>query len=313
MVMRLAGLPPVSTAPGNRNEKGAITSMAEPATFRRSEDDGVLTFTFTRDAKLNAVSPVMIDGLRAAVDDLGDRDDLKVLVLAAEGRYFTAGIDLSDSGAGGRRGYAADGSYSSRRQRRGSRGFHLLMDELEAIEKPSVLAVHARCLGVGLEIGASCDFRLAADGASFALPELPNLGVIPGSGGISRVTRLVGPHWGKWLAFGEEVSAELALTMGLVHAVYPAESFRERVTAFARKLAALPSEAAGAAKIAVDVAASVDRGTARDFDRYANSVLLSSDEHRSMLAAFTNRRRPTGDGAAPDQGKPDQGKPDQGD
>jgi len=265
--------------------------MAEPTPFRRSEQDGVLTVTFTRDAKLNAVSPAMIDGLRAAVDDLGDRDDLKVLVIAAEGRYFTAGIDLNDSGAGGRRGYAPDGSFSPRRLRRGYRGFHLLMDELEAIEKPSVLAAHARCLGVGLEIGASCDFRLAADVASFALPELPTLGVIPGSGGISRVTRLVGPHWGKWLAFGEEVSAELALTMGLVHAVYPAESFSSRVTAFARKLAALPTEAAGVAKIAVDIAASVDRGTARDFDRYANTALLASDEHRSMLEAFKNRKR----------------------
>ena len=66
--------------------------MAEPTPFRRSEDSGVLTVTFTRDAKLNAVSPAMIDGLRTAVDDLGDRDDLKVLVIAAEGRYFTAGI-----------------------------------------------------------------------------------------------------------------------------------------------------------------------------------------------------------------------------
>ena len=67
---------------------------ADAPTFRRSEDNGVLTFTFTRDAKLNAVSPAMIDGLRAAVDDLGDRDDLKVLVIAAEGRYFTAGDDM---------------------------------------------------------------------------------------------------------------------------------------------------------------------------------------------------------------------------
>jgi enoyl-CoA hydratase/carnithine racemase len=214
-----------------------------------------------------------------------------VLVIAAEGRYFTAGIDLGDSGAGGRRGYAPDGSFSPRRLRRGYRSLHLLMDELEAIEKPSVLAVHARCLGFGLELGASCDFRLAAAGASFALPEIPNLAVIPGSGGISRVTRLVGPHWGKWLAFGEEVTAELALTMGLVHAVYPAETFREQVTAFARKLAALPSEAAGVAKTAVDIAASVDRGTARDFDRYANTVLLTAAEHQAKLAAFKDRAK----------------------
>jgi len=86
--------------------------------------------------------------------------------------------------------------------------------------------------------------------------------------------------------------------MGLVHAVHPAESFRERVTAFARKLAALPSEAAGVTKTAVDIAASVDRGTAREFDRYANTILLTSDEHRSMLEAFKTRNRPAG-GAAP--------------
>jgi enoyl-CoA hydratase/carnithine racemase len=268
--------------------------MSDPATYRRSEEGGVLTFTLTRDAKLNAVSPEMIEALRAAVYDLGDREDLKVLVLAAEGRYFTAGIDLvSNQGAGGARGQLPDGTFSPRRLRRGYRSFHLLMDELEAIEKPSVLAVHARCLGVGLEIGASCDFRLASEAASFALPELPNLGLIAGSGGVSRVTRLVGPHWGKWLAFGEEVTADLALTMGLVHAVYPVAEFRDRVTAFARKLAALPSEAAGVNKAAVDIAASVDRGTARVFDRFANTTLLTSDEHQAMLAAFRNRKRPS--------------------
>ena len=48
--------------------------MTEPTFFRRPQDNGVLTFTFTRDAKLNAVSPAMIDGLRAAVDDLSDRE-----------------------------------------------------------------------------------------------------------------------------------------------------------------------------------------------------------------------------------------------
>jgi len=52
--------------------------------------------------------------------------------------------------------------------------------------------------------------------------------------------------------------------------------------------------------MAVDIAASVDRGTARDFDRYANTVLLTSDEHKSMLEAFRNRRR-TPHGAARDQ------------
>jgi hypothetical protein len=72
------------------------------------------------------------------------------------------------------------------------------------------------------------------------------------------------------------------------------------VAAFARKLAALPTEAAGVTKTAVDIAASVDRGTARDFDRYANTLLLTSDEHQAMLEAFKNRKRPAG-GASQDR------------
>lgn len=264
--------------------------MADAGQTRRTDADGVLTLTFTRDEKLNAVSPEMIEALRQAIWDLGDRDDIKVLVIAAEGRYFTAGIDIRQSGAGGKRGYTPDGGFSPRRLRRGYRGMHLIFDELEAIEKPVVLAAHGPCLGVGVELSASCDFRLASEAAVFSLPELPALSVIPGSGGVSRVTRLVGPHWGKWLAFGEEVDARQALNIGLVHAVYPVEEFSERVSAFARKLARLPSEAAGVTKAAVDVAATVDRQTARDFDRFANTVLLMSDEHKARTQAFETRK-----------------------
>jgi enoyl-CoA hydratase len=266
--------------------------MTNSPTFNRSESDGVLTLTFTRDEKLNAVSPEMVDALREAVTEFGDRKELRVFVIAAEGRYFTAGIDIKQTGGmGGKNGYDEDGGFSPRRLRREYRRFHLIFDDLESIEKPSVLAVHGPCLGVGVELGASCDFRLASTNARFSLPELPNLGLIPGSGGASRVARLVGPHWGKWLAFGEEADAAQALSLGFVHAVYPHEEFRDKVNQFTSKLAALPSEAAGIAKMAVDFAASVDRGTARDFDRFAVTVLSMSDEHGQMVEAFKNRKK----------------------
>ena len=256
------------------------------AEFRRTENDGILTITFTRDRKLNAVSPSMIDALRQAATDLGDREDLRVLVIRAEGRYFTAGVDIGQSMMGD--GAPTDGRALRRQYRR----LHLLFDELEAIEKPVVLAVHAPCLGVGIELAASCDFRLAAESATFALPEVRNLGTIPGSGGTSRLTRLVGPHWGKWLAMaGETVNAPLALTMGFVHAVHPVEEFDAEVDAFVHRLAGLPGEAVGLAKMAVDVAASTDRGTARDFDRVANTVLLHSREHKELMETFAARRR----------------------
>lgn len=263
--------------------------MSTSTQIRRSVDDGILTMTFTRPEKLNAVSPGMLDALRDAVAELAESEELRVLVIAAEGRYFTAGIDIANMGD---RGVTSTGATSPARLRRDYRKLHLLFDEMESIEKPIVLAAQGPCLGVGVEMSGSCDFRLASTTAAFGLPEVPNLAVIPGSGGVSRITRLIGPHWGKWLAMaGETVDAQLALTMGLVHAVYPVEEFSDRVAAFARKLANLPPEAMGVAKMAVDTAASVDRQTARDFDRFANTLLILSDEHKSMAQAFNARKK----------------------
>jgi enoyl-CoA hydratase len=255
--------------------------------IRRDERDGILTLTFTRDRKLNAVTEGMLDTLRAAVADLRDRGDLRVLVITAEGRYFTAGADLTALPVGetgpGTPGPVFRGAY---------RRLHELFDEIEAIEKPVILAAQGPCLGIGVELGASCDFRFASGAALFGLPEVRNLAALPGSGGISRLTRLVGPHWTKWLAMaGQQVSAAEALSIGLVHAVYPVDGFAARVEQFARDLVSQPEEALGLAKLVIDAAANSDRTSARHVDRIANTVLVNSAEHRAKLDAFAQRKR----------------------
>ncbi len=252
---------------------------------RMSEADGVLTVTFDRPAKLNAISPRMTAMLWTAVRALGDREDLRVLVITGVGRYFTAGIDLRHPAADRRGGQMPSDVVYRRTYRR----HHLLYDEIEAIEKPVILAAQGPCLGAGLEMAASCDFRLAAVSAQFRLPEV-ELGVIPGSGGASRVTRLVGPHWGKWLAMaGETVGAEQALTIGLVHRVIADDVFADEVAAFARRLAGLPMEALGAAKLAVDLAADVDRTSQRNIDRLTNTSLAARDEFAAGTAMFGDK------------------------
>lgn len=253
--------------------------------IRRTEADGVMTLTFTRDDKLNAVSPEMLDVMRKAVDDFAEGDQHRVLVITAEGRFFTAGIDI---------GRLEDGdthnSTSGVDIRRGYRRLHLLFDELEAIEKPVIHAAQGPCFGVGVELAASCDFRLAAARATYALPEIINLGVIAGSGGVSRVTRLVGPHWARWIAMAPEAAdAQKAMIMGLVHEVYPDATFAADVQTFARKLAALSREALGLAKMAIDAAEAGDRISARNFDRVANTLLINSAEHHAKIAAFMHK------------------------
>jgi enoyl-CoA hydratase/carnithine racemase len=255
-----------------------------------TEADGVVTVTLTRPEKLNAIDDEITSLIWDAVIALRDREDLRVLIIAAEGRYFSAGIDLkSKTGRGG--DVPADMVAAGSVFRKHYRNHHLLYDEIEAVEKPVILAAQGPCLGAGLEMAVSCDFRLASSAATFWLPEV-SLGTVAGSGGVSRTTRLLGPHWAKWLAMaGQEVDAETARVIGLVHAVYPAETFAERVRTFAQALVALPREAVGLSKVAIDAAATVDRNTARVIERLANSAIIFGHDFQSKLTAFQARKK----------------------
>jgi enoyl-CoA hydratase/carnithine racemase len=161
--------------------------------------------------------------------------------------------------------------------------------ELEAAEKPIVVAHHAICLGGGLELSLSCDFRLAAAGARYGFPEA-KLGMIPATGGVSRLTRLVGPHWARWMIMAnQQVDAAQALSMGLVHAVYPDAVFEAEVEKFCRYLATLPPEATAMAKVSIELAADLESAQARNMERLAVSALTLGAEHTQMMAAMRER------------------------
>ena len=232
--------------------------------IRRVDDDGVITLTFTRDEKLNAVDDDMLQGeaaRRRGVLEDQTVDDYRALVGSTD--PLGALLAVVDGGA-------------------------LRADEAMML---TTLASQGPCLGIGIELGVSCDFRLCSERAVFRLPEITNLAVIPGSGGISRLTRLIGPHWARWLAMAaQQVDARQALSIGLVHQVLPDDGFAEAVQAFARGLAGISREALGLAKLAIDAAASADRATARDVDRIANTLLLLSDEHSAAVEAFQARK-----------------------
>jgi enoyl-CoA hydratase len=253
---------------------------------RITEEGGIVTVSFDRPGKLNAIDPGMTEVLWRATRALRDRDDLRVLVIRAEGDYFTAGIDLGAVPG------EVDGARpeSDIRYRRLYRDHHQLYDEMEAVEKPVVLAAQGPCLGAGVEMAVSCDFRFASRSARFQLPEI-GLGVLPGSGGTGRLTRVIGPHWAKWMAMaGQPLTAERALAVGLVHDVVPDGELDASVTAFARQLIAIPAEALGAAKLAVDLCADLDRTGQRHLERIVNSRLTTLDEFAARSARFRRRR-----------------------
>ena len=147
-------------------------------------------------------------------------------------------------------------------------------------------------LGGGLEITLACDFRIAVEGARFALPEV-SLGIVPGAGGTQRLPRLVGPTRAKELILtARRISAEAALEMGLVSKVVPAGSLMDEARALAAEIAANSPLALAYAKAAVDLASETSLEQGLRYETAAIRATLSSEDYAIGLAAFAEKRAP---------------------
>lgn len=252
--------------------------MAETEFAPITESDGILTVTFRREEKLNAITPEMTAALWEALGLLSMRDDIRCLVITGTGKYFTAGMDLGTHVGSSPGNPETEDQHPGWNFRRNYRSHHLLYDEMESIEKPIIVAYQGIALGAGVEMAGSVDFRFCTPNAEFGVPEV-KLGVMAGSGGTSRLTRLVGPSWAKWIAMaGMRIDADRALSIGLVHEVYPADTFMADVYAFCRKLTALSPEVLGVTKLAIDMYADTDRTAQRHIDRLLVTGLVQSGE-----------------------------------
>lgn len=245
--------------------------MSEEPHLLTEEQDGILIATLNRPEKLNALSAQTMQLFEQALHRFRDTPELKVMLIRATGRFFCSGADLR---GGSPTAPARTATAIRENHRLNLNGMQRIYDEMEHVEKPIVAAIHATCVGGGLEMALSCDFRLTAKSASFSFPE-GLFGVLPASNGVSRLTRLCGPHWARWLIMGnQKVDADRALIMGLAHDVLPDEGFQEAALDFCRHLTKSSGEQMGAAKVAIDLVAELGRESGRHVERMANSALM---------------------------------------
>ena len=251
-------------------------------------DGAILVATLNRPDKLNAITAKMMRLLGEAVDRFRDTPELKVMLIRATGRYFSSGADLRDRS--GQPPATALNTASAIREnhRRNLNGMQRLWDEMEHIEKPFVVAHHAMCVGGGLEMSLSCDFRLAGKSAAYAFPE-GKFGVLPASNGVSRLTRIVGTHWTRYLVMANlPANADKAYVMGLVHEVYPDETLQEEALNFCRHLAKQNGEQMGAAKVAIELCNEVGPDMARHVERMANSALMLNPAYQEGMQKYVD-------------------------
>jgi 3-hydroxyacyl-CoA dehydrogenase len=151
---------------------------------------------------VNALSQAVRRGIVARLEEIGTDDSVQGVILACAGRTFVAGADITEFG------------------KVLTPMLRDVVDAVEALGKPSVAALHGTALGGGFELSLGCSFRVAAQDAMVGLPEV-KLGLLPGGGGTVRTTYLVGAEATLKLAGGgEKMTADEALSLGLVDAVF---------------------------------------------------------------------------------------------
>ncbi|MEV1080004.1 enoyl-CoA hydratase/isomerase family protein [Streptomyces sp. NPDC050211] len=242
--------------------------------------DRIAVLTLDRPKRLNAIGSETVGLLKDALADVRHNDDVRALVLAGEGRGFSAGADIGEIES-----CTAPGQF---------RAFVGCLTEtyalLEDFPKPSVAAVHGFAYGGGLELALACDLRVAERGALLGLPEM-KLGVLPGAGGTQRLPRLLPSAIAKQMILtGEPIDAERACELGLVNEVAEPGGALAAAEALAGRLAAGAPLALAAGKRLIDYGLGMDLEAAIAYERESVTVLFSTEDRAEGLKAFRERR-----------------------
>jgi 2-(1,2-epoxy-1,2-dihydrophenyl)acetyl-CoA isomerase len=240
---------------------------------------GVRTLTLNRPERLNAANDALLLTLTGALQAADAAPDVRVVVITGGGRGFCAGQDLGD--VSGR-----DMTFTEHL----NHTYNPLIRTIRGLGKPVITAVNGVAAGAGASLALSGDIRLWAASASL-IEVFSNIALVPDSGSTWFLPRLVGYHRAfELMALAERVGAEDALRLGLCERVYPDESFREEVQAYAERLAARPAHALMLTKQALNSALT---GTLDEaLDREAELQQLAGDhwEHEEGVAAFKGKR-----------------------
>jgi enoyl-CoA hydratase len=236
---------------------------------------------------INALSPEVMRQLTAAARAFEDDLGTSVVVLTGNARAFSAGFDLKDA-EGRQRGKLGLGERRSA-LRIGPR----LCQAWWNMEQVTIAAIEGPCIGGGVALAASLDFRVCGQGAHFRIPEVA-LGMNMSWGSLPRLLALMGPARTKQAVILAEdrISSAEAMSWGLVEKVVPDGQAMVEAMAFAGRIAVLPPLPVAMTKTSINRLAGAldDLAAHMDTDQFA--LASSSEDHKEGVAAFLERRKP---------------------
>ena len=244
---------------------------------------GVGRVTMARPEVFNAFDDVMIGELGRAFERLVADDGVRVILLAGDGRHFSAGADLNWM----QRASEASFEWNLADARR----FAAILGGIDSCPKPTVARVQGAALGGGAGLVCACDVAIGADNASFAISEA-KFGILPAVIG-SYLVNAVGRRQARRLALTTtRIGADEAARLGLLHAVAPPDGLDDAIE---RTLDELLAGGPGAQREIKHLLAALAVGTGTDEVRELTAQTISrvrgSDEAREGFAAFLGKRK----------------------
>lgn len=231
-----------------------------------------------RPKELNALNLQLMQEIKHALLDFDNNDDIRCIIISGNERAFAAGADI--------------------KQMESRTAIDMLKidqfetwDQIRKTKKPVIAAVSGFCLGGGCELAMTCDMIVASETAKFGQPEI-KLAIMPGAGGTQRLTKAVGKALAMEMVLtGKFISADEALSAGLINRVVPEEIYLNEAAKLAAEIAQQSPVAVRLAKESVLKAFDTGLQEGLYFERKNFYMCFASEDQKEGMSAFVEKRK----------------------
>jgi 2-(1,2-epoxy-1,2-dihydrophenyl)acetyl-CoA isomerase len=247
------------------------------------KQNNIAIITLNRPKVFNSFNAEMRQELIAALDDCQADPSVRCVILTGEGRAFCAGQDLSE---------IVDKETAPSFESILDEGLNRIALKIRQLEKPVIAAVNGVAAGAGANMALACDITVATESASF-IQAFSKIGLIPDTGGTWVLPRLIGfARASALMMTGEKVSAQDAVSMGMIFASYPDDTFKSSVEILANTIAKMPTKGLAYTKQILNE--SLFQGFEAHLKRETaiQGKAASTEDYTEGVSAFVEKRKP---------------------
>eukprot|EP01100_Stratorugosa_tubuloviscum_P013223 TRINITY_DN650_c1_g1_i1.p1 TRINITY_DN650_c1_g1~~TRINITY_DN650_c1_g1_i1.p1 ORF type:complete len:313 (-),score=139.26 TRINITY_DN650_c1_g1_i1:66-905(-) len=246
-----------------------------------------------RPQKLNSMTDLFFTEIGHAFEQFNNDTQINAILLWAEGKLFTAGLDLQEASSTSSNDDSLPPALQNLQLYKHIKKWQSNITAISNCKKPVVAAIHSHCIGGGVDLITACDFRFCSADATFSIKET-KLGIVADLGTLQRITRVVGPGMARELAFtAESISSQRALSCGLVNQVFgDKETLLKHSRAIVNAIAQNSPLVVQGTKIVLNYADEHSVSDGLEQVALWNSAFLRSDDLNEAFMSFFEKRNP---------------------